>query len=579
MKTSIEGILTFEVKRRDGAARLGLFMESIPTPAALNTKQLKELLKDVEYKPIPLHIPMEVVQAYERHFVKQVAVIHPLHIEKGEACVYIIGSAIQLRGDARAFIDTVIKIREAIPGNAALYAPALATPENASLLIYCGVDLVDEVLPIFLAYKDIYLTQEGEYAIEDLNELPCTCSICQSLSVEKLREKPKIERAELIAKHNCLKLEEELKKIRELIRNQTLREYLEGKCRSSPWLTAALRLLDHNYSYLEERTPIARKSILKANSRESLNRVEVKRFAERVKTRYRSPSSAVLLLLPCSAKKPYSISPSHSKFIEALGRYRAYVHEVIITSPLGVVPRELEIVYPAAHYDIAVTGIWNFDEQRWVEDCLHDFLKANEYNKIIAHVNGTYAEICRNAAARLNLEIEFTAKNERLTSKVALDNLSRAIAKAINEIKEPLRPIGKLNMIRAIACYQFGMKAGTALIRDGAVVKGSFLRWQIFEDKKQLAALNPLTGLLSLSIEGGRRIEQFGYKVEIDAFVPKGSIFVPGIIKADKQIREGDEVVVRGSKAFGVGRALMGSWEMLHSRRGSAVELRHVVEL
>lgn len=574
----------FEVKRRDGAARLGLFMGSITTPTALKTQQLKELLRDIDYyKPLPLRIPFEFFQAFEKKTFKskQVALIHPLHIERNkEAFLYIIGSAIQLTGDARAFIETVIQIREAIPGDAALYAPALATPENASLLIYSGIDLIDEVLPIFLAYKDIYLTQEGEYAIQDLKELPCTCSICQSLNAEKIKEKPKNERAELIAKHNCFKLEEELRKIRELIRHQALREYIESKCRSSSWLTAAVRLLDHNYRYLEERTPVARKSILKANSKEALNRVEVKRFAERVKTRYRSPASAILLLLPCSARKPYSTSPSHLKFIEALGRYRAYVHEVIITSPLGVVPRELEIVYPAAHYDIAVTGIWDLDEQCWVEACLQDFLKTNEYEKIIAHVNATYAEICRNAAARLNLDIEFTVKeNERLTSKAALDNLSKAIARAINEIKKPMHSITKLDIARAIACYQFGINAGMALIQESTLVKGSFPKWQIFDGEKQLAALNSRTGLLTLSIEGGKRIEQFGYKVEIDAFLPKGLIFVPGIIKADEQIREGDEVVVRGSKLFGVGSALMGSWEMLHSRKGSAIELRHAVEL
>lgn len=594
---SNEGIALkfFEVRRRDGAARLGLFMESIPTPAALKIQQLKELLNDIKYKYklLPLRIPKEVFQNYKIYkdiyrsaykkdeaIKEQVAVIHPLCIEKrDEAWLYIIGSAIQLNGDARAFIDTVIQIRETIPADAALYAPALATPENAAILIYCGIDLIDEILSIFLAYKDIYLTQEGEYTIEDLNELPCSCAICKDLSAIELKAKPKIDRAELIASHNCLKLEEELKKIRELIRKQTLREYIEGKCRTSPWLTAAVRLLDHNYSYLEERTPIARKTILKANSREALNRVEVKRFAERVKTRYRSPSAAVLLLLPCSAKKPYSTSPSHSKFIEALGRYRAYVHQVIITSPLGVVPRELEIVYPAAHYDTAVTGIWDLDERSWVEACLYDFLKTNEYERIIAHVDGTYAEICRNAASRLNLEVEFTfIENERLTSKAALANLSRAIARAMDEIKE-LRSISKLDIIRAIACYQFGINAGRALIQESTLVRGSFPKWQIIDGGKQLAALNPQTGLLSLSIDGGRRIEQFGYKVEIDAFLPKGLIFTPGIINADRQIREGDEVVVKGSKAFGVGRALMGSWEMLHSRKGAAVELRHVVEL
>ena len=33
-------------------------------------------------------------------------------------------------------------------------------------------------------------------------------------------------------------------------------------------------------------------------------------------------------------------------------------HEVIVTSPLGLVPRDLEEVWPAGYYDIPVTGDW-----------------------------------------------------------------------------------------------------------------------------------------------------------------------------------------------------------------------------
>jgi archaeosine synthase len=35
-------------------------------------------------------------------------------------------------------------------------------------------------------------------------------------------------------------------------------------------------------------------------------------------------------------------------------------------------------------------------------------------------------------------------------------------------------------------------------------------------------------------------------------------------------------LIVRGEKAFGVGRARMSGWEMVRSKRGVAVELRSV---
>jgi len=52
-----------------------------------------------------------------------------------------------------------------------------------------------------------------------------------------------------------------------------------------------------------------------------------------------------------------------------------------------------------------------------------------------------------------------------------------------------------------------------------------------------------------------------------------------GLLDADEEIRPGDDVIVRGEKAFGVGRARMSGWGMVRSTRGVAVELRKVEEV
>ena len=66
------------------------------------------------------------------------------------------------------------------------------------------------------------------------------------------------------------------------------------------------------------------------------------------------------------------------------------------------------------------------------------------------------------------------------------------------------------------------------------------------------------------------------YIVKIGDFLPKGSLLAPGVVDADGQIRPGDVVIIVGEKAFGVGRAKMSGWEMAASRRGVAVEIRHI---
>ena len=81
---------------------------------------------------------------------------------------------------------------------------------------------------------------------------------------------------------------------------------------------AIMRHLDADYAWLEPHTAVARSGVMRANSSESMQRVEVRRFAERLLTRYRPRNATVAVLLPCSAKKPYSLSQSHRRFQQAI---------------------------------------------------------------------------------------------------------------------------------------------------------------------------------------------------------------------------------------------------------------------
>jgi archaeosine synthase len=96
-----------------------------------------------------------------------------------------------------------------------------------------------------------------------------------------------------------------------------------------------------------------------------------------------------------------------------------------------------------------------------------------------------------------------------------------------------------------------------------------------------LAMLVASYGVLSLTLAGARRWVDSDVptkRVEIDAFVPHGSVLAPGVVHASPEIRPGDEVVIEGPNAFGVGRAAMSGPEMVESTRGIASSVRHVEE-
>jgi archaeosine synthase len=443
-----------------------------------------------------------------------------------------------------------------IPPDAALYAPAMATPANLAFLIYLGIDLVDSVKVEADGYMGLYHTADGCWPLERLDPLPCLCEHCLAMPAGSVPE--------LAAAHNLLKLEEALLMARQMIRSGTLREHIEKQVRVSPGLTAALRLLDGEHSYLEARTPLFRHSVLYANSAESLKRVEVTRFAERVLKRYRAPESDVLLLLPCSARKPYSTSRSHQIFLRAIGPARRYLHQLILTSPLALVPRELEEVYPAASYDLPVTGHWDLEERHWLLGCLETYLEKNRYARIVAHLEGELED----AVLSSGLDAVYTGGG---TQEEDGKRLSSAVQEACQGSRrmEDLR----LQRFRAAGDYYFGSGAGDILLSGAVRYSGRELQ----DGEKRALAMLTANGTIALSLAGARRLEHLGsYIVTMGDFVPRGSLLAPGVIDADEQIRPGDEVIVRGEKAFGVGRARMSGWEMVRSKRGVAVELRSV---
>ncbi len=591
----------FEVTHRDGAARLGrlLVRGGIETPyierppEGIIVNGGSALLNDTAscaidafnvppYVGLPYRVGKELVQVFSplvrENACKEAprgAVVHPDWVVEG-ADMYVMAGARAIEGDARSLLESFIKIRASAKPDTALYVPALATPENLSLLIYMGADVVDDVLITAKSYQGLYLTADGEFRLGELSDLPCTCEVCSGRTADGLKSLPAAERYALLARHNYLKLEEELKRVRLHIRRGMLREYVEKQCRSRPWLTGLLRLADAQYDYLEQRTPTYRSSQMLACSAESQNRVEVRRFAERVKTRFQSEGD-ILLIIPCSARKPYSTSQSHLALARALGKYRSYVHELILTSPMGVVPRELELVYPAAHYDVTVTGVWDLEERQWVSSCLRNYIDTHNFKKVIAHVEGPYVEVCKQTGR----DMTFTSKG-RITSDESLASLAEAIGAAASELGT--RPRGMketlLDMFRGMADYEFGAGKGRLLVPDSGMVRGKYPRFVLFDGKEQLCSISPDFGSLSLTLEGAKRMKlEPDYIVEIGDFIPKGSVLAPGVIGASLQIRPGDDVLVKGPKAMAVGKAKMSGYEMAESTRGMAVELRHVENL
>jgi archaeosine synthase len=588
----------FEVRSRDGAARAATLRLADPvrTPALVddvveNAGGLWREHHDVPdgddnaltvlpHRGLPAGTADEVADSFRTDYPNvdypSAAVVHSEHVEPCGADAYVVSDVQGFLGHGRGFKDALLRVKDAIPEDAAVYCSGAATPRNVAVLAYAGVDLFDADRAVTLGTQGRYLTTDENTHLDDLDELPCACEACR-------QPRSEFDRQDCVD-HNVAVLEGELARVRQRIRDGRLRDYVEGQARQDQWLTALMRELDQQYGYLEARTPIYRPANMDATTEDTLNRVEIQRFAQRVTERYRNRFERPLVLVPCSATKPYSESQSHFQFRNAIS-YRG--HLASITSPIGVVPQELELTYPAQHYDTVVTGEWTAGEIEFVAEVLTRYLDRNDYPRVVAHVPDDYRPIVERAMdAHPDLDVEYTVADHPTT-----DESLAALDAALDGERAYGKRERQHNTVKAIADYQFGPDAGDDLFGDFAVTsRHPKLQVRTTESPDagddqnaapQLATMVPNYGTLSFTLRGARRWLESPVptkRVEIDAFVPHGSVLAPGVVDADSDIREGDEVVIEGPNAFAVGRAQLHGNAMVDATRGEACSVRHVEE-
>lgn len=459
-------------------------------------------------------------------------------------------NAYELRNNPRKLVEHITKIREEIGHNRILCMLGIAEPSTVALLTYMGVDIFDDSLARAAGIKGIRLIPEGEiYAKGDVSE------------------------------ENVADLKKECEKIALFTDSGRLRELVDQRASSSPQSVAALRIFDEvGYGYQEECCSTVG-TRFSCNTTQALRRPDLKIYREKISERYKKPEhKRILLLLPCSAKKPYHISKSHKAFASAIhtAQHDTLVHEVIVTSPLGIVPRELDVFYPANSYDIPVTGEWKCQEKEMIRSMVKDLLSQG-YDKVVCHL-GDDAELVRDLADMIE-----TAVGDPV-SPASLDKLDSTLREIAKDMKSVDYAIERAESVRSVLRFQFGGETADMIMGDNCYAIGKFPYWKIIQEdpdnrkeKIQLGMLTPERGMVSLTMEGAEILASSGRNtVEMTDFEMKGNLFAVGVVNADPNIRAGDEVVVTlKGESIAVGVAMMSGREMTELKRGIAVKVRH----
>lgn len=452
----------------------------------------------------------------------------------------------------------ISELRNIISPNTAIYFPT-ALPNEIPLLTYMGVDYFDNSSASYYASKGYKFTKNRTMTTTiKFNEL--------------------IERNEFVIK-------ELLEETKYCIKDGSLRNLVEETSISNPYLRGNYRRFNPDVRNI----PLSSgKKIIVSIDETTIP--EVKKYIERLGN-YEAFTN-IIVLLPCSSKKPYSFSKSHQYFINSIRSSNTVVEEVVLTSPYGVVPRALEGI---VNYDIPVVGAWSSEEIEFINKHLKTYLD-NVYNKfgtitVIAHLPEHYYEILdKNLIEKY--DIICTVEDNKPTSNNSLATLKDTLKEIdgakynINDntdkdndnnapIKANRPSIRKqvMHNYQQLAKFQFGSN----FIPDDTVIKGRHKKFFAKLNNKltQICSLNYENGLFVLTYDGGKLLGKNKW-VEVNFKAKKGSLFAPGFKDCDETISVGDEIVIiYEDEILGVGRASMSGAEMKKARNGALLNIRH----
>jgi len=494
-------------------------------------------------------------------------------------------------------LEIFTRVNTELDKNIAIMASGRIIPKLYPILIYLGIDIINSSYLIYLSSENFYDTIEYLLPIYKIQYLPCSCVACKGGLGDLLEDKYSPEKMDLICLHNLITAKNYMYKINQYLKTEDYRMFVEKSSLDDLNIISLLKILD-NYFYelLKYETPATQeKKTIKCLGASSYFRPDFREFRERTVNNFEpEPWTNLIILLPCSAKKPYSQSKSHRRFYEIIRKFPEFPNfqEIILTSPLGAIPRQLEDVYPVNSYDISVTGIWDVEEKEITGNMLTKLLqKYDERITVICHLEREYCDIAKKVENSLPFEFVFSKIENGITSKESLMSLESSIKNYKDKFK-PARELSKGdNLLKTvtrkcikIADYQFGVGTGQKLFSNGIHTRKNKRNNQIDlidpKTREKLAVLKLETGQILLTIKGARKLVPIEDNKNILVFdgekITGNTLFRPGIIEFDSKILPNSCVIVLSKdkkNVVGVGLSVVGSNYIAKTKTGRVANI------
>ena len=542
--------------QRDIGSDIGTILDVFGTPDQTKLEAKKTVDETISRarRSIPLKGDMLLACPIQGSIYPEVRRYCAKKMSKLEADIHPIGGVVPLMENQRYLdlIRIIIASKMNLPPGRPVHLFGAGHPLIFPLATALGCDLFDSSSYIKYAQEDRYIVPWGTLSLQEIEELPCNCPVCSSISATEFKKLEKKERIKLLAKHNLYVCISEIKQIRNAISEGTLWELVERKASMNPFLLEAMRELRKRKikEWLERFEVTSKPRALFYTGEHTIHQPIIYRMHRRLLDRYH-PISKKIIVFP-EVEKPYNITyrVEIEKMLEQEGEI-----EFIVNSSIGPIPISLDEMYPFAQS--VFPEQCDYETKRVSKKILSSFLKGKQI-------------------------IEWSKdKIDIKHGKPQRDYIKK-------ELEEKL----DIWRITAIAEMQFGRNASSALLNGEITMvksKNTGKIRNIYCDGEHILSLRASDGLFTLKIAGGIRLHKFFsspklrviVKDEAVPFILDGkSVFTRFVEDCDVDLRPMDEclIVDRKDKLIAVGRCLLNREEMLSFKYGQAAKIRETLK-
>jgi 7-cyano-7-deazaguanine tRNA-ribosyltransferase len=302
--------------------------------------------------------------------------------------IHALGSPTEVMENYRydVLADMILTCKKGIPMERPLHLFGAGHPSMFALAVSLGCDLFDSAAYALYAREGRYMTENGTWRLDQMDYFPCSCPKCSYETPEGLRRKPAKEREVFLAEHNLHVCMAEIRRIKQAIRDGRLWEHTEMRLHAHPALLSALKRVRKSEDFLEKFSPTAKSSGFFYFDSVGLVRPEIVHYRKRLSERYTTPAVAkVLFLVPQTRNKPFHKAPEMKKIrqlLRMIGEEQAtQVHVCVYAAPFGVIPLELDEVYPLSQHEVTLP--LDLETVNYVAAQTAEFIKRGSYQGVV----------------------------------------------------------------------------------------------------------------------------------------------------------------------------------------------------